>query len=112
MEWLAPWHSIAGNPDQVSALERELQRELAFGHPLYGLAVRAVGRRQDCDDVLFFIEDDSGRVAVVRLTWAPSPPDKASWPSTVMFPSLEVWITQGMRADHDEFNAHHQDAPA
>ena len=36
--------------------ERELARELTRGHPLFGVAVRALARRQDCDDVLFALD--------------------------------------------------------
>jgi hypothetical protein len=38
-------------------MEQGLYRELAEGHPLYGLQVRALGRRQDCDDVLLAVEN-------------------------------------------------------
>lgn len=99
--WLEPWHQIAG--EHVVAIERELRRELAEGHALYGLPVRALARRQDCDDVLFAIEDGSGRVAVVHLTWISAPPERALWPSTTFFASLDAWIVEGMRPDHDDF---------
>jgi hypothetical protein len=51
VEWLVPWYSIADDPVEVAGMERELRRELSSGHPLYGVPVQAVGRRQDCDDV-------------------------------------------------------------
>lgn len=102
MEWLEPWHSIADEPDQVAAMERELRREIADGHALHGLTVRALALRQDCDDVLFAIEDGSGRVAVVHRTWTAAPPERAPWPSTSVFASLEAWCVQEMRVDHDD----------
>ena len=105
MKWLVPWHSIADAPDQLTAMARELRRELSPGHPLYGLSVRTLGRRQDCDDVLFAIEDGTGRVAVVHLTWTHSPPERSPWPSTVVYPSFEGWVTEGMRSDHDDFHS-------
>jgi hypothetical protein len=86
-------------------MEQELRRELSVGHPLYGLPVRTVGRRQDCDDVLFTVEDGTGRVAVVHLTWTHSPPEKPPWPDTALYPSIENWIAEGMQSDHDEFHA-------
>ena len=85
----------------MSALERELGRELPAGHPLHGLPVRTLGRRQDCDDVLLAVEDGSGRVAVVHLTWTRSPPEQLLWPRTVLYPSFEGWIAEGMRPDHN-----------
>lgn len=73
VEWLEPWHPVAENPVQVAGIERELARELAAEHPLFGLPMRALARRQDCDDVLFAVEDGSGRVAVVHLPSARHP---------------------------------------
>ncbi|MFZ1008073.1 MAG: hypothetical protein WAN65_14630 [Candidatus Sulfotelmatobacter sp.] len=102
MEWLEPWHPVADDPAQVGGMERELARELAAAHPLFGLPMRTLGRRQDCDDVLFAVEDGSGRVAVVHLTWARHP-EPAPWPSAVVYPSLVAWAAQGMRADAEEF---------
>ena len=84
-------------------MERELRRELSAGHPLSGLPVRTLARRQDCDDVLFAVEDGSGRVAVVHLTWTHTPPEQPPWPGTTVFPSLEAWAAEGMRADAEEF---------
>ena len=105
MEWLVPWHSVADDPAQVAGMARELVRELSAGHSLYGLPVRTVARRQDCDDVLFAVEDGTGRVAVVHLTWTYSPPEQPPWPATYMYPSFEAWVAQGMRADSEEFHA-------
>ena len=103
MEWLVPWYSVSDETTQVEALERELHRELAKGHPLHGVRVRTLGRRQDCDDVLFALEDGSRRVAVVHLTWAHRSPDRVPWPLTTIYPSLDTWGIEGMRVDHDEF---------
>jgi hypothetical protein len=105
MEWLVPWHSIADETAEAAGLERELSRELSAGHRLCGVPVRALGRRQDCDDVLFALEDGTGRVAVVHLTWTQSPPDKPPWPATGIYRSFEAWLAEGMRADHDEIQA-------
>jgi hypothetical protein len=105
MEWLVPWYSVSNQQTQIEAMERELYRELAEGHQLYGLRMRTLGRRQDCDDVLFAIEDGSERVAVVHLTWVRNPPDRLPWPDTIIYPSFEAWAIEGMRADHDEFEA-------
>jgi len=105
MEWLVPWYSVSDESAQAEAMERELYRELAEGHPLHGFRVRTLGRRQDCDDVLFAVEDGSERVAVVHLTWTYSPPDRLPWPVTTFYPGFEAWIVEGMRADHDEFQA-------
>jgi hypothetical protein len=101
MEYLVPWHSVE-DPARVAGMERELARELSAGHPLYGLPVRTLARRQDCDDVLFAIEDGSERVALVHLTWAHGP-ELPPWPATSVFPSLSAWVADGMRTDAEEF---------
>jgi hypothetical protein len=103
VQWLEPWYCITDVPSQATGMERELCRELSAGHPLFGLPVRAVGRRQDCDDVLFVLDD--GRVAVVHLTWTHNPPEQPPWPGTTMYPSFEAWVAEGMRPDHDDFQA-------
>lgn len=103
MEWLVPWHSVADDPSQVDGMARELERELSAGHPLFGLPVRTLARRQDCDDVLFAVDDGTGRVAVVHLTWTHSPPERPPWPDTAVFPSLAAWAAEGMRADAEGF---------
>src|SRR5882672_11313792 len=53
VEWLVPWHPVADDPTQFGGMEGELARELAAEHPLFGLPMRTLARRQDCDDVLF-----------------------------------------------------------
>jgi hypothetical protein len=105
MEWLVPWHPVADDPAQVAGMERELRRELSAGHPLFKLPVRTLARRQDCDDVLFAVEDGTGRVAVVHLTWSHTPPERPPCPVTTLFPSLAAWAAEGMRADAEEFGA-------
>jgi hypothetical protein len=103
VEWLLPWHSASDDPDQVAGMERELQCELSPGHPLYGMPVKTLARRQDCDDVLFAVQDGTGRVAVVHLTWTQSPPDCPPWPHTTLFPNLETWEVEAMHSDAAEW---------
>ena len=108
MDWLVPWYSVTDNARQVAAMEHELCRELAVGHPLYGLPVRTVGRRQDCDDVLFAIDDGTGRFAVVHLTWLHNPPDRPPWPCTAVYLSFDEWVAECMHRDHKDF---HEEQP-
>jgi len=95
MTWPAPWHSIEAEPGSIVSMNRQLQRELSAGHPLHGLPVRAIGGRQDCDDVLFALDDNTGRVAVVHLTWAKSP-QGFPWPATDVFDSFAAWAVKGV----------------
>lgn len=102
MEWLTPWYSIAHEAEQAAAMVRELYRELGDGHQLYGLTLQAVGRRVDCDDVLFAINDGSERVAVVHLTWVRSPPDRPPWPITSVYRNFADWMVNRMVRDHQD----------
>ncbi len=101
IQWLVPWHALDAR--EAGGLERELARELGPGHPLLGKRVRALGRRQDRDDVLFELLD-SGECAVVHLTWTQSPPERdPRWPATAIVASLAEWAKVEMTADHLEF---------
>jgi hypothetical protein len=105
MEWLVPWHPVTDDPGQVAAMKQELQRELAPAHPPFGLPMRTLGRRQASDDVLFAVEDGTGQVAVVHLTWTHSPPELPPYPQTVLYSNLAAWAADGMRPDAEEHHA-------
>lgn len=96
MDWLNPWGPVDGNG--AAALERELSRELKLSHPLYGKPVRAIGRRDDSDDVLFALGDGSTRVAVVHLTWTGSR-EHPPWPQWETYLSLDDWVQLRMLPD-------------
>jgi len=56
--------------DEVAKLlQAELLRELSPGHPLFGKELSSIGRRTDCDDVLFQSGALPG-VFVVQLTFS------------------------------------------
>jgi hypothetical protein len=95
-EWLEPWYRLA-DERQRCLLEEELKRELAEGHPLAGLAVKVVARRDDQDDVLVALDNDNGengRVAEVHLTWSGKREADPRWPLTVIFESMDEWQRQ------------------
>jgi hypothetical protein len=100
MEFLEPWLAVTS---EALALQRELAAELGPRHPLRGRDMRAVARRQDCDDVLFVSVDESSVVAVVHLTYANRPELESRWLGTTFFDSMQDWIDRGMRADHEAF---------
>jgi hypothetical protein len=68
-------------------LEDEVGPEVAEGHPLHGQTVIAVAKCVACDDVLFSIEGEHVRWAVVHLTFA-GHPDKPPWPMSEEFDSF------------------------
>ena len=101
-EWLVPWGLVESS--DASQLVRELHRELAPGHPLFGRSdgARALAVRQDCDDVLFEFQDPR-QFAVVHLTYIKTPPDRPPWPETEMFEDMAGFVERRMKADHDDF---------
>lgn len=60
-----------------------------------------LARRQDCDEVLFALEDGTGRVAVVHLTWQAERDPR--WPAVEMFRDLDDFRRRRMQMDHDAF---------
>jgi hypothetical protein len=102
INWAEPWGPLA---PAAGDLRAELHRELSPSHPLFGVTVAAIGRRSDCDDVLFQLLDGSNRVAVVHLTWRGRPEEDSRWPDTVVYGSLQDWVDRGMKADNQEFTA-------
>jgi hypothetical protein len=97
LRWLAPWEPAS------SGLEAELEKEISPVHPLFGRKAIAVGRRGDCDDVLFFLPDHTFPLAVVHLTWSGRREKSAAWPHTTFYASLDDWVERCMGPDHVEF---------
>ena len=99
--WLDPWSpSEQGDDSQDAAFCVELAREAGLGHVLHGVPVRLLGRGMD-DDAVFSLQDGSGRVAVVHLTWhgiAEQPP----WPETQLYASFDAFRVERMMREHGE----------
>jgi hypothetical protein len=89
VDWPHPFLPI-DRPDIKAAFEAELQRELKPDHPLFGIAVGALGARYDQDDVLFELLDGSGRLAEVHLTWA-GQRELPPWPGSALFENFQQW---------------------
>lgn len=71
-----PWYEV----EEGNKLENQLYIETGEQHPLFGKKVKAIARRHDRDDVLFFIPE-SNEYAFVHLTLSSKPLDK-NFPST------------------------------
>jgi len=93
--WLEPW--AATSP----GLEAELKREVGKRHPLFGREAVAVGRRFDCDDVLFYLPNSSPPLAVVHLTWRREVSTEFPW--TIFYRCVQDWVERCMKPDHDEW---------
>ena len=100
MNWLEPWLEIDGK-SVADLLAAELRRELCDAHVLYGIPVCAIGRREDCDDVLFQLLDGSNRYAVVHLTWSGHLERDPKWPTTHFYDSWERFETEKMKPDNE-----------
>lgn len=92
-----PWQSF-DLPAHIEAFEAELHRELSPGHCLYGLPLRAIARRPDRDDALFSVEDGSGRVARVHLTWL-GREERLPCPTTRIYNDIFEFVADERRAD-------------
>ena len=100
IQWLEPWRPI-DDPDLARVFEDELARELASDHPLANLPRRAIGQHTIRDEYLFKLEDGTGRVALVRLSWTGSR-EKPPWPQSRFYENEADWMANGMLPDHDE----------
>lgn len=96
IQWRKPWVKVES--DAREPLEAELRREVGAEHPLYGAQLLAVGRRLDCDDVLFALTDEPQAYAVVHLTYA-GRESSPLWPHTRFFRTLNDWVENCMRPD-------------
>ena len=97
LRWLEPWESAS------AGLEAELAKEVSPAHPLFEQQAISVGRRVDCDDVLFFLPGNTSPLAVVHLTWSGRRERRPEWPEATFYSSLDDWVERCMRPDHLEF---------
>jgi hypothetical protein len=95
--WLAPWQASG---EFSESLENELAREVAPSHSLYRVARRAIGRRNDCDDVLFALADETIPLAVVHLTWAGRTEVDPTFPSLQIYNSWQDWVDNRLLPDY------------
>lgn len=83
-----PWHSLP--EDEGEGFIAELNRETSTGHVLFGRNdIRAIARREDCDDVLFTC---GSVLALVHLAYA-GREDDPRWPSTELFSSWNEFVS-------------------
>jgi len=96
--WPEPWESFEDS-ETGNALARELKKELSDQHILFGISVKPIAKRKDCDDVLFELLDGSHRLANVHLTWSHQPEPYANCPQTTIFRDWEYFQAEGLYYD-------------
>ncbi len=101
VDWLIPWHPV-DDPAVRRSLLAVLQREIPKGHVLAGASLTVIGRRQDCDDVLFALSD--GRVAIVHLIWSGKRERIPDSPRTKIFGSLDRFVEDAMKPAHRDWD--------
>ena len=99
IEWLEPWAPIE-RPEDRQAMQAELHFELCASHPLFGLSVIALARRNDRDDVLFELSD--GRVAEVHPISTGMPERRSALAGNHYFCVLHHWVEEHMKPLHEE----------
>lgn len=102
MEWLEPWSSTEGLPQELhDSFREQLKREVGPGHAMYGLPVGLIARGHG-DEALFEILDGSGQVVDVHLTWG-KPQERMPWLWATIYRSFDEWAATGMVRDHNDW---------
>jgi len=100
IDWLEPWDAICTEP---ISCEKELYNEVGKNHILLGKKVKAIGRRYDCDDVLFKLEGEEFKLVVVHLTYSNKIESNPNYPRTKVFKDIDDWTQRCMIPDHSEY---------
>ena len=91
LAWPEPWRCLS-NADTIERerLNEALRRQLFPRHALFKFrnAAQAIASRDDCDDVLYWVEGAEKPFALVHLTWSPFPEQLPEFPWAVHYGSL------------------------
>ena len=101
ISWEKPWVCFClDEPDRGGDLEQELQKEVNFSHLLYPYrqTVRAIAKREDTDDVLFWVPASDDMFAIVQLTWKQAEETDPALPQSAWYFSLEEFAEREMNA--------------
>lgn len=91
IEFKKPWVLIESDLEK-KRLKEELEKEINSNHVLYGKENIPIARREENDDVIFKISDDS--FALVHLTWLGKQEIDERFPFTEIFSSLKELISE------------------
>ncbi len=106
VHWLEPWWGFyKENPTHGSAFEQELRNEVCETHVLwpYRKSARAVAKRGDCDDCLFWLPEAEQSVAIVHLTWKSGRESDSYFPRTSLLKSFTDFVELEMIPDNREW---------
>lgn len=94
MRFLEPWCEFTD-----TRLVNELRHEIPLGHFLENVEVSVIGCRKDRDDFLFVLNDGTGRLVAVHLTYPETKATNPKFPTTRVFENHESWLDY-MEAAH------------
>ena len=95
VQWLEPWWCFClDEPEFGQAFEQELRKELRDTHLLYPYraSARAIAKREDRADFLFWLPHGDQAMAIVHLTWKGDRETDESWPRTRLLNSLAEFV--------------------
>lgn len=107
IDWLEPWSCCwLEKKEMAETFESELRNELCQAHALFPFrrTARAIAKRDDCDDVLFFLPDAKEQFAVVHLTWSMRRESDPTWPKTTFLQSLSDFVAHELIPTHHDWS--------
>jgi len=90
-----PWYWTNQN------LSGQLEKEISKNHVLFDKNVETLARRQDNDDVLFLVEENT--FAVVHLTWGNNSHNDGHFPISEQYDTWEDLYENRILKDNEEF---------
>lgn len=84
------WQRLSSDDQKI--FEEVLVREVGEKHPLYGKECKALARRIDRDEFLFFINQNEGSLVVVELSFSLPPHHSEFSPAYTFYKSFEDFI--------------------
>ena len=107
VQWLEPWWCFCLGDSTIGwKLDEELRAELGKAHKLFPhrRVARAIAKRDDRDDVLFWLPKADKPFAVVHLTWAQHLEADPMWPKSSLFNSLMDFVERELIPTHREWS--------
>ncbi len=84
------WHSLS-EEDKI-IFEKELGREVMNKHDLFGRECKALARRYDLDDFLYYINEESKKLVVVHLGFPENPLNSSVFPTHTVYETVKSFI--------------------